>query len=54
MPIVPGVMTVEALAQAGAVAILSQEEFKGRIAVFRRHRQVQVQETDYSGRHRET
>ena len=34
MPIVPGVMTVEALAQAGAVAILSQEEFKGRIAVF--------------------
>ena len=27
MPIVPGVLTVEALAQAGAVAILSQEEF---------------------------
>ena len=34
MPIVPGVITVEALAQAGAVAILSQEEFKGKIAVF--------------------
>ena len=34
MPIVPGVLTVEALAQAGAVAILSQEEFKGKIAVF--------------------
>ena len=34
MPIVPGVLTVEALAQAGAVAILSKEEFKGRIAVF--------------------
>lgn len=33
-PIVPGVLTVEALAQAGAVAILSQEEFKGKIAVF--------------------
>ena len=33
-PIVPGVITVEALAQAGAVAILSQEEFKGKIAVF--------------------
>ena len=31
---VPGVLTVEALAQAGAVAILSQEEFKGKIAVF--------------------
>ncbi|MBR6880201.1 MAG: 3-hydroxyacyl-ACP dehydratase FabZ [Clostridiales bacterium] len=34
MPIVPGVLTVEALAQAGAVAILSQESFKGKIAVF--------------------
>ena len=34
MSIVPGVITVEALAQAGAVAILSQEEFKGKIAVF--------------------
>ena len=33
-PIVPGVITVEALAQTGAVCILSQEEFKGRIALF--------------------
>ena len=33
-PIVPGVLTVEALAQAGAVAILSQDSFKGKIAVF--------------------
>ena len=33
-PIVPGVLTVEALAQCGAVCILSQEEFKGRIALF--------------------
>jgi len=33
-PIVPGVLTVEALAQTGAVAILSQESFKGKIAVF--------------------
>ena len=32
--VVPGVITVEALAQAGAVAILSQEEFTGKIAVF--------------------
>ena len=30
----PGVLMVEALAQTGAVAILSQEEFKGKIAVF--------------------
>lgn len=34
MPVVPGVITVEALAQAGAVVILSQEEFKGKIALF--------------------
>ena len=33
-PIVPGVITVEALAQTGAVAILSREDFKGKIAVF--------------------
>lgn len=30
----PGVLTVEALAQAGAVAILSKEENRGKIAYF--------------------
>ena len=33
-PVMPGVLTVEALAQAGAVAILSQEENKGKVAYF--------------------
>lgn len=33
-PVMPGVLLVEALAQAGAVAILSQEENKGKIAYF--------------------
>ena len=33
-PVMPGVLTVEALAQVGAVAILSQEENKGKIAYF--------------------
>ncbi|MCP1101886.1 3-hydroxyacyl-[acyl-carrier-protein] dehydratase [Aequitasia blattaphilus] len=33
-PVMPGVLTIEALAQAGAVAILSQEENKGKIAFF--------------------
>ena len=33
-PVMPGVLTVEALAQAGAVAILSQEEYRGKIAYF--------------------
>ncbi len=33
-PVMPGVLTIEALAQAGAVAILSQEENKGKTAYF--------------------
>jgi 3-hydroxyacyl-[acyl-carrier-protein] dehydratase len=33
-PIFPGVLIVEALAQVGAVAILSLEETKGKIALF--------------------
>ena len=33
-PVMPGVLIIEALAQAGAVALLSKEEFKGKIAYF--------------------
>ncbi len=33
-PIMPGVLILEALAQTGAVAILSLPEFQGKIAVF--------------------
>ena len=33
-PVMPGVLIVEALAQAGAVALLTREEFKGKIAYF--------------------
>lgn len=33
-PVMPGVLQIEALAQVGAVAILSQPEFKGRTAYF--------------------
>lgn len=33
-PVMPGVLIVEALAQVGAVAILSLEENKGKIAFF--------------------
>lgn len=33
-PVMPGVLTVEALAQTGAVAILSEEANKGKIAYF--------------------
>ena len=30
----PGVLIVEAMAQAGAYAVLSKEEFKGKLAFF--------------------
>ncbi len=33
-PVMPGVLIVEALAQAGAAIILSQPDMKGRIALF--------------------
>ena len=33
-PVMPGVLQIEALAQAGAVALLSMEEFKGKIPLF--------------------
>ena len=33
-PVMPGVLIVEALAQVGAVAILSMPEYKGKIAFF--------------------
>jgi 3-hydroxyacyl-[acyl-carrier-protein] dehydratase len=33
-PIMPGVLIVEAMAQVGAVSILSMEEYKGKLVVF--------------------
>jgi 3-hydroxyacyl-[acyl-carrier-protein] dehydratase len=33
-PVMPGVLIVEAMAQAGAVAVLSEEENRGRLALF--------------------
>jgi len=33
-PIMPGVLIVEALAQVGAVALLAQPEWKGKLALF--------------------
>ena len=33
-PVMPGVLIIEALAQVGAVVILSQPEFKGKVAYF--------------------
>lgn len=33
-PVMPGVLIIEAMAQVGAVAMLSQDEYKGKIAFF--------------------
>ncbi len=33
-PVMPGVLIIEALAQTGAIALLSMDEFKGKIAFF--------------------
>ena len=33
-PVMPGVLIIEALAQAGAVALLKKDEFKGKLAYF--------------------
>ncbi|MDE6312767.1 MAG: 3-hydroxyacyl-ACP dehydratase FabZ [Lachnospiraceae bacterium] len=33
-PVMPGVLIVEAMAQVGAVALLSKDEFKGKTAYF--------------------
>lgn len=33
-PVMPGVLTIEALAQTGAIAVLSKEENKGKVAYF--------------------
>ena len=33
-PVLPGVLIVEAMAQTGAVALLSMDEFKGKTAYF--------------------
>ena len=34
LPVMPGVLIVEAMAQTGAVAVLAQEENRGRLALF--------------------
>ncbi len=34
LPVMPGVLIVEALAQVGAVALLSQEQYRGKLVYF--------------------
>lgn len=34
LPVMPGVLIVEALAQVGAVALLSQEQYRGKVGYF--------------------
>ena len=42
-PVMPGVLTIEAIAQAGAVAVLAHEANAGQDPVLRRHRRLPFQ-----------
>ncbi|MGN0145074.1 MAG: 3-hydroxyacyl-ACP dehydratase FabZ [Clostridium sp.] len=44
MPIMPGVLQIEALAQTGAVAILSMEKFKGKTPILAGTNKVRFKE----------
>lgn len=48
-PVMPGVLQLEALAQVGAVAILSKPENKGKDSVFRRHQLRKIQDKSSAG-----
>ena len=45
-PVMPGVLIIEALAQTGAVAILSQPEWKGKTAYFAGINQAKFKQKD--------
>lgn len=49
MPIMPGVLIVESMAQAGAIVALSQEENRGKIAVFAGIDKVRIKKSVFSG-----
>ena len=49
--VMPGVLIVEALAQAGAVAILSREKFRGKLAFFRRNQEREIPQSGDAGRY---
>lgn len=48
-PVMPGVLILEALAQVGAVAILSQPEFKGKTAYFAAIKEVKFKKKVFPG-----
>jgi len=49
MPIMPGVLIVESIAQAGAIVALSKEENRGRIAVFAGIDKVRIRKSVFPG-----
>src|SRR5205809_5129005 len=48
-PVMPGVLIVEAMAQTGAVAVLSEEENRGRMALFAGIADVRFERCDAPG-----
>ena len=49
-PVMPGVLIIEALAQVGAVAVLMQEENKGKLGYFWRYQKLPFQKKSCAGR----
>ncbi len=49
-PVMPGVLTIEAIAQCGAVAVLAAEENRGKHPVLRGHRRLPLQADRRAGR----
>lgn len=49
MPIMPGVLIVESIAQAGAIVALSKEENRGKIAVFAGIDKVRIRKSVFPG-----
>lgn len=50
-PVMPGVLIVEAMAQAGAVAILSMDEFRGKTGYFGADQECKIQKKSRTGRY---
>lgn len=48
-PVMPGVLIVEAMAQVGAVALLSRDEFKGKLVLFRGIDKLRFREVVHPG-----
>lgn len=49
LPVMPGVLIIEALAQVGAIALLSQEAYKGKVVFFGGIKEARFKEKVFPG-----